>query len=103
MDELSESLPLSLSLPPSPHPPSPLPPSLHFSIPPPVSRHYVRTTKGVLENTPYVDLSYKWAGGGYLSNAEDLVKFGNAVLTSLQLGECMCVGLVKMWVRGRRF
>ena len=62
---------------------------LHSLLPPlsPPSRHYVRTKKGALENTPYVDLSYKWTGGGYLSNAEDLVKFGNAVLTCLQLGE----------------
>lgn len=29
---------------------------------------------------PPVDLSYKWAGGGFLSTAEDLVKFGSALL-----------------------
>ena len=45
-------------------------------------RHYSRTNDGKLENVPYVDLSYKWAGGGLISNAEDLVKFGNAVLAS---------------------
>ena len=50
-----------------------------------ISRHYVRKD-GILRNTPYVDLSYKWAGGGYISTAEDLVKFGNAVLTCWQLG-----------------
>lgn len=43
------------------------------------AKHYVRL-EGMLKNTPYVDLSYKWAGGGYLSNAEDLARFGNAVL-----------------------
>lgn len=31
-----------------------------------------------------VDNSYKWAGGGFLSTAEDLVKFGNAMLYSFQ-------------------
>jgi len=29
---------------------------------------------------PPVDNSYKWAGGGFLSTAEDLVKFGSALL-----------------------
>jgi len=28
----------------------------------------------------FVDNSYKWAGGGFLSTTEDLVKFGNAML-----------------------
>jgi len=30
--------------------------------------------------SPPVDNSYKWAGGGFLSTAEDLVKFGSALL-----------------------
>jgi CubicO group peptidase (beta-lactamase class C family) len=34
----------------------------------------------VLINAPYVDNSYKWAGGGFLSTAEDLVRFGNAMI-----------------------
>src|SRR6266481_2904066 len=29
---------------------------------------------------PAVDNSYKWAGGGFVSSAEDLVKFGSALL-----------------------
>jgi CubicO group peptidase (beta-lactamase class C family) len=29
---------------------------------------------------PEVDNSYKWAGGGFLSNMEDLVRFGSALL-----------------------
>jgi serine beta-lactamase-like protein LACTB len=29
-------------------------------------------------NAPYVDNSYKWAGGGFVSNTEDLVRFGMA-------------------------
>jgi serine beta-lactamase-like protein LACTB, mitochondrial len=32
-------------------------------------------------NAPYVDNSYKWAGGGFVSTSEDLVKFGQAMLT----------------------
>jgi CubicO group peptidase (beta-lactamase class C family) len=31
-------------------------------------------------NAPYVDNSYKWAGGGFISSAEDIEKFGNALL-----------------------
>ncbi len=37
-----------------------------------------------MRNAPYVDNSYKWAGGGFLSNVQDLVKFGNAMLFSFQ-------------------
>jgi serine beta-lactamase-like protein LACTB len=33
---------------------------------------------GVICNAPYVDNSYKWAGGGFLSTTSDLVKFGTA-------------------------
>lgn len=29
--------------------------------------------------------SYKWAGGGFISNAKDLVRFGNALLACNQL------------------
>ena len=47
-------------------------------------RHYIRNDKGRLENAPYVDLSYKWAGGGLISNVKDLCKFGNAMLYSYQ-------------------
>jgi len=32
------------------------------------------------EQPPYADLSHKWAGGGFLSAAEDLVRFGSALL-----------------------
>lgn len=36
-------------------------------------------------NCPYVDNSYKWAGGGFLSTAGDLLLFGNALLYSYQV------------------
>lgn len=42
-------------------------------------RHYERTKTDVLRNTPYVDNSYKWSGGGFMSTMEDLVKFGNVM------------------------
>jgi serine beta-lactamase-like protein LACTB len=39
---------------------------------------------GRLQNAPYVDNSYKWAGGGFLATAGDLCRFGDAMLFSLQ-------------------
>ncbi len=44
------------------------------------SRFYELAKDGTPENAPYVDNSYKWAGGGFLSTAEDLVRFGNSLL-----------------------
>ncbi len=44
------------------------------------SRFYARPNDGPFENAPYVDNSYKWAGGGFLSSAEDVVRFGSALL-----------------------
>ena len=41
---------------------------------------YVRTEDGDVINAPFVDNSYKWAGGGFLSTTEDLLRFGNAHL-----------------------
>lgn len=38
------------------------------------ARQYVREGRALL-NAPYADLSNKWAGGGMLSTAEDLVRF----------------------------
>lgn len=35
---------------------------------------------GKMQEAPYVDNSYKWAGGGFISTSEDLVRFGNAHL-----------------------
>ncbi|CAB3406864.1 unnamed protein product [Caenorhabditis bovis] len=46
--------------------------------------YYRRNELHVLENCPEVDCSYKWAGGGILSNVLDLLKFGNAILYSTQ-------------------
>ncbi|XP_054858971.1 serine beta-lactamase-like protein LACTB, mitochondrial [Eublepharis macularius] len=51
------------------------------------ARYYTHNKKGQLVNTPYVDNSYKWAGGGFLSTVGDLLKFGNAMLYSYQLGQ----------------
>lgn len=45
---------------------------------------------GRLLNAPFTDNSYKWASGGYLSTAEDLVRF----VSSLLDGELVRPGLV---------
>ena len=45
-------------------------------------RPYELNDDGQFENAPYVDNSYKWAGGGFVSTAEDLVTFGMAHLGS---------------------
>lgn len=39
---------------------------------------YENGAGGAVENAPYVDNSYKWAGGGFLSTPEDLIRFGQA-------------------------
>ncbi len=43
-------------------------------------RYYSQDSLGAIHNAPIVDNSYKWAGGGYLSTAEDLVNFGLGML-----------------------
>ncbi len=40
---------------------------------------YRRTSDGQLRNIDYVDVSYKYAGGGIISTSEDLVKFAIAL------------------------
>ena len=44
------------------------------------ARFYLRADDGRIINAPYVDISNKWAGGGFLSTAPDLVRFGMAHL-----------------------
>ncbi len=39
---------------------------------------YERNEQGTVLNAPHVDNSYKWAGGGFLSTPEDLIRFGTA-------------------------
>jgi serine beta-lactamase-like protein LACTB len=44
-------------------------------------RFYTRDEKtGALRNALYVDNSYKWAGGGFVSTADDLLRFANALM-----------------------
>src|SRR5256886_15395647 len=39
-----------------------------------------RDSAGIFRIAPAVDNSYKWAGGGFVSTAEDLVRFGSTLL-----------------------
>ena len=42
--------------------------------------YYVRNDAGHVVNAPFVNNSYKWAGGGFLSTTEDVLRFANAHL-----------------------
>lgn len=50
------------------------------SIIPYRARFYERDASERLRNAPYVDNSYKWAGGGFIGNTEDLVRFGFGIM-----------------------
>lgn len=50
------------------------------SIIPHRTGYYLRRRDGAVVNAPFVDNSYKWAGGGFISTPEDLVRFGFAHL-----------------------
>lgn len=48
---------------------------------------FYETQDGEVQNAPYVDNSYKWAGGGYISTTHDLIKFGEAHMSPGFLSE----------------
>ncbi|EFP02091.1 CRE-LACT-9 protein [Caenorhabditis remanei] len=54
-------------------------------IPGRVNYYHRNSETNELENCPEVDCSYKYAGGGIISNVTDLVIFANAILHSYQL------------------
>src|SRR5258708_10120513 len=55
-------------------------PDKNDSLIPNRTRFYDRIATGEFVPAPTVDNSYKWAGGGFVSTAEDLVRFGSAHL-----------------------
>jgi CubicO group peptidase (beta-lactamase class C family) len=51
------------------------------SIIPKRGRYYTRAdSTGPVVNAPFVDNTYKWPSGGYVSTAEDLARFGTLLL-----------------------
>lgn len=62
------------------------------------ARFYDRTADGRLVNAPWVDNSYKWAGGGFLSTAEDVARFGSA---HLRPGYLKAASLRLLWTPQR--
>jgi CubicO group peptidase (beta-lactamase class C family) len=51
------------------------------SIIPGRGRYYTRAdSTGPVINAPFVDNTYKWPSGGFLSTAEDLARFGDRLL-----------------------
>ncbi len=50
------------------------------SIIPGRARFYVRSPEDRVLNAPFVDNSNKWAGGGYLSTARDMVVYGSSYM-----------------------
>ncbi len=57
------------------------------SIVPFRARWYTGSADSGVVNAPYVDNSYKWAGGGFLSTTEDLVRFGEGLLEGKLLAD----------------
>jgi serine beta-lactamase-like protein LACTB, mitochondrial len=55
-------------------------PDKNDSLIPHRTRFYDRNVEGLYALSQPVDNSYKWGGGGFLSTAEDLVRFGSALL-----------------------
>ena len=49
--------------------------------------YYVRDAAGRVVNAPFVNNSYKWAGGGFLSTTEDVLRFADAHLDDAYLSE----------------
>ncbi|MEO8198968.1 MAG: serine hydrolase domain-containing protein [Gemmatimonadota bacterium] len=74
-------------------------PEFADSIIPFRSRFYVwADSQHMMVNAPYVDNSYKWAGGGFVSTAEDLARFGQVMLD----GKLLMPETVKaMWTSQR--
>ena len=61
--------------------------------------YYGRGEDGAIGNEPFVDNSYKWAGGGFLSTPEDLLKFADGLVSA---GFLEPATLELLWTSQRR-
>lgn len=62
------------------------------------TRYYALTAGGEIVNAPFVDNSYKWAGGGFIATTEDLAKFGQAHLKEGYLKKAT----LELWRRSQK-
>ncbi len=62
------------------------------------ARGYIRTRGDTLMNSEYSDISYKWGGGGMVSTAVDLCRFGSSLTAGRLLSED---ARGEMWTRQR--
>ncbi|MHC4991408.1 MAG: serine hydrolase domain-containing protein [Planctomycetota bacterium] len=67
------------------------------------ARGYRRNEQGQIVHAPYGDLSYKFAGGGMLSTAEDLVRLCVALNRGMVLGPSTVQEMYRQQVDVRRF
>lgn len=67
-----------------------------FAIIPYRSRFYRKTAAGTVENADFLDSSYKLAGGGWLSSAQDMARFEVAILKDQLLHQAT---LELMWTQ----
>ena len=58
---------------------------------------YMKNSEGEVHLAPFVDNSYKWAGGGFLSTAEDVVTFAKAHLQNTLL----LPSTTSLWTKGQ--
>jgi CubicO group peptidase (beta-lactamase class C family) len=56
-----------------------------FAVIPHRTRFYSRSKSGTVENSEFLDASYKIPGGGWLSSADDMANFEVAILADLLL------------------
>ncbi len=59
----------------------------HYDLIIPHRTAFYGISNGVARNAPAVDNSDVWAGGGFLSTSEDLVRFGHAMLSGMVVDE----------------
>jgi CubicO group peptidase (beta-lactamase class C family) len=75
----------------------------HAIVPDRARPYHGRVPEPGLFNAPFVDNSYKWAGGGFLSTPEDMVRFGLEHLRSLGGQGILRPGTVRLlWTSQRR-